>query len=92
MKTENLMFGHLGNGVTVCDRNRMKYGDYMTVAHIAYHRRIKYYTQDLSDEAKIEIEDFANFGNMAVSVSQPDAYALCPLRPLMDNISLLPNS
>ena len=73
------MFGHLGNGVTVCDRNRMEYGDYMTVAHIANHRKIKYYTQDLSDEEKIEIEEFANFGNMAVSVCQQDAYALCPL-------------
>jgi hypothetical protein len=34
---------------------------------------------DLSDSAKTEIEDFAQFGNMAVSVTQPDAYALCPL-------------
>ena len=79
MKTENLMFGHLGNGITVCDRNRLKYNDYMTVAHIDYHRAIKYYTEDLSDNAKREIEDFANAGNLAVSVCQPDTYALCPL-------------
>jgi hypothetical protein len=79
MKTENLMLGHLGNGVTVCDRNREENNDYMTVAHISYHRVIKYYTNVLSDGAKLEIEDFANFGNMAVSVCQPDAYALCPL-------------
>jgi hypothetical protein len=44
MKTENLMFGHLGNGVTVCDRNRLKHNDYMNVAHIDYHRNVKYYT------------------------------------------------
>ena len=31
---EDLMFCHLGNGVTVCDRQRRKYGDYMKVAHI----------------------------------------------------------
>jgi len=79
MKTENLMFGHWGNGVTVCDRNRLEYNDYMTVAHIDYHRMVKYYTDELSDSAKLEIEDFATFGNMAVSVCQPDAYALCPL-------------
>ena len=79
MKTENLMFGYLGNGVTICDRNRMENNDYMTVAHIDYHRTIKYYTNELSDRAKLEIEDFATFGNMAVSVCQPDMYALCPL-------------
>jgi hypothetical protein len=76
MKPENLMFGHLGNGVTVCDRNRM---GYITVAHIGYHRKVKYYTADLSDNAKTEIEDFANLGNMAVSASQPDRFALNPI-------------
>lgn len=30
----DLMFGHLGNGITVCDRSRMVGGDYKTVAHI----------------------------------------------------------
>jgi len=79
MKTENLMFAHLGNGVTVCDRNRFENDDYMTVAHISYHRVIKYYTNALSAGAKLEIEDFATFGNLAVSVCQQDMYALCPL-------------
>jgi hypothetical protein len=79
MKPENLMFGHLGSGVTVFDGNRLKNSDYLTVAHISYQREIKYYTRDLSDEAKNQIENFAGFGNMAVSVCQPDAYALCPL-------------
>jgi hypothetical protein len=79
MKTENLMFSHLGNGVTVYDRNREENKDYMTVAHISYHRAIKYYTNALSDGAKLEIEDLATYGNLAVSATQPDAYALCPL-------------
>ena len=79
MKTENLFFGHLGNGVTVYDINRLECNDYMTVAHIDYHRTIKYYTKNLSDNAKREIEDFANLGNMAVSACQPDKYALRPL-------------
>ena len=47
---EDLMFCHLGNGVTVCDRQRRKYGDYMTVAHISYNRKIRYY-EPLSDAA-----------------------------------------
>lgn len=34
MKPCDLMFGCLGNGVTVCDRSRMVGGDYQTVAHI----------------------------------------------------------
>ena len=82
MKTmqENLMFGHWGNGVTVCDRNRMENGDYMTVAHISYHRNINYYTDSLSDSAKSEIEDFAHLGNMAVSACNPYDYALVPLK------------
>ena len=78
-KPENLMFGHLGNGVTVCDRNRMENGDYFVVAHIGYHRVIKFYTNNLSESAKTEIEDFAKFGNMAVSACCPDIYALRPL-------------
>jgi hypothetical protein len=52
----------------------------MTVAHIDYYRDIKFYTNDLSDAAKTEIEDFAYTGNMAVSVSSPNVFALCPLR------------
>jgi hypothetical protein len=79
MKTENLMFGHLGNGVVICDRNRRKQGDYMTVAHISYDRSVSYYTDILTEEAKYVIEDFARNRNMAISANNPDEYALCPL-------------
>jgi len=79
MKSENLIFRHSGYGITVRDANRMKYNDFVKVAHIGYHRQIQYYVHDLSDSAKTEIEDFAVYGNMAVSATQPDAYALCPL-------------
>lgn len=34
MKPLDLMFGCLGNGITVCDRSRIDGGDYKTVAHI----------------------------------------------------------
>ena len=73
------MFSHVGNGVSVCDRNRMYNDDYMIVAHISYNRKIMYLTNTLTDNAKCEIEDFANLGNMAVSVFNPDDYALRPL-------------
>ena len=79
MKTENLMYGHFGNGVSVCDRNREEYNDYRVVAHIGYYRKVKFYANDLSDDAKIEIKDMAQFGNMAVSVCSPDVFALLPL-------------
>ena len=79
MKPENLMYGHTGNGVVVYDRNRIKKGDYMAVAHISYHRNIKFYIDILTDDAIYEIRDFAQNGNMAVSVCNPDNYALCPL-------------
>ena len=82
MKTENLMFAHWGNGVIIRDRNRYEYGKFMTVAHISFGREIKYYTKNLSDGAKLEIEDFATFGNLAVSATQPERYALRPLPPL----------
>jgi hypothetical protein len=81
MKTEKINFGHLGNGVTVWDSNRIKNNDYMTVAHISYHREIKYYTSDLSEGTIQAIEDLAKNGNMAVSATQKDMYALCPLPP-----------
>ena len=35
MKTFDLMFCCLGNGITVCDRRQEESGDYKTVAHIA---------------------------------------------------------
>jgi len=77
MKPENLMFRPTGYGITVWDRNRVKFNDFAKVAFIGYHRQIQYYTHDLSDSAKTEIEDLATYGNLAVSATQPDAYALC---------------
>ena len=76
---ENLLFLHLGNGVTVCDRNREKHHDYLKVAHIGYERSVQYHTAKLSDGARQEIETFAQEGNMAVSVTLPDTFALYPL-------------
>lgn len=63
---EDLMFCHLGNGVTVCDKQRKRYGDYLTVAHISYNRRIIYY-EPLSDAAMERIEMFAKNENMTAS-------------------------
>lgn len=51
----DLMFGCLGNGVTVCNRSRMDHGDYMTVAHIDPCGAYKLYAQNLPEDAKAQI-------------------------------------
>lgn len=56
---ENLMFGCLGNGITVCDRNRMYLGDYATVAHISGEGLVRIYCQFLSEEALDSIHSMA---------------------------------
>lgn len=67
---ENLMFHHLGNGISVCDSTRMENRDYMIVAHISYDRTITYYNS-VSSEGKERIEHFARYENMNMSATQP---------------------
>lgn len=67
---EDLMFGHLGNGISICDRNREEYGDYKKVAHIDYNREITYYDKSLSGEAIHQIDYFGKYGNMSASHTQ----------------------
>lgn len=67
---EDLMFCHLGNGITVCDRTKKGHGDYLTVAHISCNRTVVYYVP-LSQNAKERIEKFAATDNMTISATQP---------------------
>lgn len=55
MKNQDLCFGYLGNGITVFDKSREKWGDYKTVAHISERGHVKYYA-DVSPEWKEIIE------------------------------------
>lgn len=68
---EDLMFCSMGNGITVCDRNREKHCDYKTVAHIGYNRDITYYDRKMSPEAVGCIERFAKYNNSPASQTQP---------------------
>lgn len=68
---EDLMFCSLGNGITICDRNREEHADYKTVAHIGYNRDITYYDKKMSEEAIACIERFAKYNNSSVSQTQP---------------------
>lgn len=57
----DIMFCSLGNGVTVCNRNQIKNGDYKTIAHISAGGNVKYY------EDKNKMPDYAvkSIENMA---------------------------
>ena len=61
MKTFDLGFGYLGNGITVWDRNQNAGSDYKTVAHIADYGGVKLYDQRLktSPEALRQIMNSA---------------------------------
>lgn len=68
---EDLMFCSLGNGITICDRNREEYCDYKIVAHISYNRDITYYDKKMSSQAVACIERFARYNNSSASQTQP---------------------
>lgn len=70
----NLMYCSMGNGITIADRSREEHGDYMKVAHISRQRKVKYYDNNLSDEAKAEIEEYAETANPAISETQTDQF------------------
>lgn len=67
---EDLMFCSMGNGISVCDRNREEHGDYKTVAHIGYNRQVNYYDKHLSAAAIKSIEGFAGYRNSSASGTQ----------------------
>ena len=66
----DLGYGHLGNGITVWDKNREVGGDYLTIAHIAPDRTITFYEKDLPDYIKDEIERVAATAEMTISQTQ----------------------
>lgn len=43
MPKYDLMFGCLGNGITVCNRAQTEHGDYKIIAHISEGGNVKYY-------------------------------------------------
>ncbi len=66
----DLMYGHLGNGVTVSNRLVEEHGDYKTVAHISPERQVTFYDDALPQTLKEEIEQFARISDMRISTSQ----------------------
>ena len=68
-KEYELMFGHLGNGITVWNTKQEKHGDYVTVAHISATREVKFY-EELPKHLKQKIIDCAKNDNPTVSTTQ----------------------
>lgn len=67
---EDLMFSHMGNGISVCDRNQEENRDYKTVAHINIMREVRLYDKGLSKEAIAEIEKFSKTHDGNISATQ----------------------
>ena len=72
------MFSHMGNGVTVCNKLREKYGDYENIAHISTEREVTFYDDKMPEEVRKYIEDFAKYKDMQISASQPESVFSVP--------------
>lgn len=69
----NLTHAHLGNGLTIWDKDREKNGDYLKVAHINAKREITYYVK----KPNIELITYATNltkTNHAISETQLDQF------------------
>lgn len=79
----DLMFSHMGNGVSVCNKLKEKYGDYENVAHISAERKVTVYDKSMPEEIRQYIEDFAKHDDMNISASQPQSvFSLPPEKQL----------
>jgi hypothetical protein len=68
----DLMFGCLGNGLTVFNRAVEINGDYQKIAHINNNRQVRYYAQELPKDIERQIESEACTCDGAISASQPE--------------------
>lgn len=74
----DIMFSHMGNGVTICNKLREKYGDYENIAHISTEREVTFYDDKMPEEVRKYIEDFAKYKDMQISASQPESVFSVP--------------
>ena len=59
MRKYDLMFGCLGNGITVCDRSREEHGDYKTIAHIDPCGAVQFYEGSMPPDVRTKILNHA---------------------------------
>lgn len=55
----DIAFGHKGSGITVWDRQQIENGDYKTIAHIPDSGKVYFYDNNLPDNIKRQIRNFA---------------------------------
>jgi hypothetical protein len=82
-KAFDIGMGHKGNGLTVWNRAEEKDNDYVTLAHIAPDRTVKFYAVDLPEAAKTYIKREARYCDMSVSASQDAKVFHTPPEPDM---------
>jgi hypothetical protein len=70
VKEYSLMYGHLGNGLTVWNKLERDSGDYVKVAHIDRSRKVTFIDKDLPVELREQIIHEAQTNNDNISVSQ----------------------
>ncbi len=68
-----LMHAHLGNGLTIWDKDREKNGDYLKVAHINANREITYYVKKPNIELTTYATNLIKI-NHAISETQIDQF------------------
>ena len=69
---EHIMFGHLGNGITVWDKSKKDDNnfDYVKLAHIDKNRVVTFYNDDISKDEIEYIKGYAKKENPRVSSTQ----------------------
>ena len=78
MKKKDLMSGFLGNGLTYWNRAAKDGNDYKTVAHISGDRTLKIYDENMPNDIREYLENFAAKGNDLMFCSS-SVYFLFPV-------------
>jgi antirestriction protein ArdC len=91
-KRYELNYGHMGNGLTVWNCLEERGGDYVTVAHIASDRTVKFYDENLPDSIKEQILHEAKTSDARISATQDIPVFSTPPQieqqsPVLDEIS-----
>lgn len=76
----DLGYGHMGNGLTVWNRQEEEHGDYKTIAHIAPDRTVTFYDNDLPELIREQIQEIAATSEVSISAIQDAPVFSTPAR------------
>lgn len=74
-----LGYGHLGNGLTVWNRLDERGGDYVTVAHIAPDRSVRFYDKEMPESLRKRVFEVARTSNDMASATQARPIFYCDM-------------